>query len=206
MKIRTGYVSNSSSSSFLVVCKDSSVFDKFRDFNGYSNFIRDFNEKENVNNHPEDLIADFIMNEMYSHFEIFVSRAKGKYLDDEFMKIIQWYDLCQFFSYQEPELRKCRDEISVLGEKFVKKMKNNPKFDWLDKNYNKFHAQYLEIEDRAHDIAKKFLESDNVKGWIIKSLVYADETAEGSFMEHQFMPFMMSCPERDMLVLCENNH
>ena len=41
MKTRTGYVSNSSSSSFLVMCNDDGVFDFLKRSYGYETFIGD---------------------------------------------------------------------------------------------------------------------------------------------------------------------
>ena len=41
MKTRAGYVSNSSSSSFLVMCNDDGVFDFLKRSYGYETFIGD---------------------------------------------------------------------------------------------------------------------------------------------------------------------
>lgn len=180
MKIRVNYVSNSSSSSYLIICKSFEEFDKFKGFNGYETFKEDFSKS------TEEGALDWVAAEIYSLL------------------------YCSFRHYFEQN----EDTRSW----YAKAIRDNAVFDLThftidDKCTKTREAQAkLAIECQTGDVAKvsnilkssdykelakEILDNIESRGYIVRSLTYADDSELGSYMEHCFMPFLAHNPEAE---------
>lgn len=184
MKVRTGFVSNSSSSSFLIVCKDFSEFDKFKCFIDYDVFKEDYNDSS------EEDAKIWIETEFKDYFYNLVYAAKHKndymrsfYLDrhddnnivDLLFTENKYYDQSNalFTSYMNKINGYIRDDKVEEAEAFVR---NDVDYDQLTDALMKKHKD---------------------KGFTLRAVSYEDHSEVGSYMEHQFMPFLSYNPESE---------
>ena len=93
MKIRSSFVSNSSSSSFLLAFNDKSVFDFLKEDQGYKAFIQSLENKDSVS---EESICDF--------------------LSEQYMHVYYQLDIYYHFDIRERYGSACRDEKDAAEE------------------------------------------------------------------------------------------
>ena len=122
MKIRSGYVSNSSSSSFLICFNDEnefSKFDKFNKFNMYKNFMIDFKNKTFYNDESSIELIESIL------FEYLYSIGDNVSFEADYVDYQQYYDILDFIDYTicSEDWTKLKEEIDNYKKEFWKKLK-----------------------------------------------------------------------------------
>lgn len=188
MKVRNGYVSNSSSSSFLVIYKDESDFDKFKSFNGFDEFISDLasSDKKEVfsflNTEAQSVLYDF--------YDAFIKEMEG--YNNHLMDLSRttWNDLTYDFEYKDTILQK---KIRVLKKGF-------------EEGKSKEEMEELFYKQKTNREVKKLVEHVENKGWKLGVVEYEDDTKFGAYMETKFMPFLARNPEDDFYVYIMNCH
>lgn len=166
MKIRNGFVTNSSSSSFVVAFKDKE--------DGINQIIKELKES------PESLgvvLSDFINAEPYDLNKIKATE------DDEYGENIIYY----LESEASDELMYSRDGFYWEESDFVKNwMKNNPdKSRW--EIYNS--PEYKEaIKNLMGQKIEEFIDGLKNKPYVVE-LEYEDHTRIGSELEHDILPY-----------------
>ena len=188
MKIRNGYVSNSSSSSFLVIYKQESDFDKFKEFDGYQDFMDDlYGEDSSGFDFIVSVIDDYLYT-MKSNFVNLITQQKNpNYFEDIYARNI-WIDLPYDFKYEDKSIMRKVEKLRKSSQISVEE---------LEKCYRGFNVE----KD-----AKKFVDFLKEKGYKIKAMDYGDDTERGAFMEHRFMPFLAKSPEGNFEIYIINNH
>lgn len=232
MKIRHGYVSNSSSSSFLILYNNENEFDKFKSFEGYYTFIKDLKKEQKkdeciyfINNLIKKYVYDtghcfdngFSTYDQWEKIDIITDECNiplDKVIGDfnfriNKMKTEMWKNI-----HKEDEsvsrlleiLRSSNDGVDNL----VYRLDHNVCLFW-----NKHHQKYIQkfykmyhsvtFKNKLMRIVRKIYNVLNKK-YYVKVLSYSDDTKYGDYLEHYFMPFITQNPERKYLILTEGNH
>lgn len=208
MKIRNGYVSNSSSSSFMIVYKNINDFIKLKMFDGYNTLINDI--KNNNLNDFVTYISSMLYMGLYTVYEA--------YTKDELEPPIQWeiydlFDMCKLSNESTNKLEQsyCKKmhEINKLGFEFKNKTANysiKEKYDAIHDYMQNFYSNDRKIKNECKKIAEKIVKRLKMKNYKIAILRYEDHDSLGSYMEHQFMPFVKINPDRKYEIWSSSNH
>lgn len=217
MKKRTSFVSNSSSSSFLVLAHGKEDFQCFDRFQGYRYFIADYEQAMKSGQDPLEAILSFLKRiiraEIHdTEYKIAQDLMHGG--DHDYSgwscTLADVVDRCEEF-HGIPEPKELYAKLVEADNRFydyrekVWKELDSPenrerKFKYNDK-------EFRELYDMAEKETKAICEDTLLKEYaeqlakeLPKSclLEYADDIdMPGSYMEHHFMPFMSQNPETD---------
>lgn len=224
MKIRTNYVSNSSSSSFLIIYKDISDFSKFEPFKGYERFCNDLNNSnyEKGLEHLKSIIFESLYDEYDSrtqfkkiycsnnvyHIMIMADMKLDEYqnlvykieelADDFYEKIIDKYPglIHEIQYYENYHMMPGKEE----EKKFIEKCQDEFQEAFYDETF------YGELEKSSNELAEKIMEKLKEKNYEVRSISYEDHTEEGSMMETGFMPFIAKNHERNYEIITTYEH
>ena len=229
MKIRMGFVSNSSSSSFLIIYKSLEDFKNFILFKGYEIFEKDLIKNQLKSSmsgfdHIQRLIEEAL-------YRVFLSYKEFNQSDITYPTDKVW-DLFEFAGVPFKEFEVYEMKVRDLGAKFIKTIDekfpglthilfNSENYymilegeeqDFVNKEQDKLWNEYedeafqKEMEDGCKLLAKRIEEALKAKGYNIRSIRYEDETSEGAYMENGFMPFLQKNPDRDYEIFVTNEH
>lgn len=181
MKIRSGFVSNSSSSSFLIVCKDFSEFDKFKCFIDYDVFKEDYDDSN------EDDARLWIETEFKDLFynRIYVAKHKNDSMFNSYYNMYEKNNICNLV-YLEAD----KEVDNKLFTSYMNKING---YIWDDKieeaeEFVRNDVDYCKLAD----ILMKQLKE---RGFTLRALTYEDHSEVGAYMEHHFMHFLSYNPE-----------
>lgn len=128
MKIRQGFVSNSSSSSFLVAYKDMKDFDRFSSFEGFDIFKKDMEAAEEYDAvEVFDAVKEFMIFKLDNYFyDLFYDWSNSSESREEFDVLWDIFHLASsdFFSANSL-LRKIDDTFCNLREAFWADLEKN---------------------------------------------------------------------------------
>lgn len=203
MKTRNGYVSNSSSSSFLVCCNDLAEFDFLKSLGKkyYNSFIRDMNMDDH---HGDDRIRDFLANEYertlyeyrqwlrYRHDKSYTMRTLYEDYADPALRLVM---ICHRLHNDSDEVKQLVQDGVDLARASVPEVQ-----EWYDGKVGEMAVKFAEL-----------LLAEARKSWkIVSEFSYADEDGEfGWFMEHEFMGEVMHSEQESnggYSVVCRNEH
>ena len=186
MKIRAGFVSNSSSSSFLVVCKDFKEFDKFKVFTDYAVFAEDYNDSS-----EEDarLWIEIEFKDLFYHL-IYAAKHKNDSMHSFYSAMYNKNNIADLV-----DLAYVAADSAVDQEHFTSYMNKVHKYIWEDKveEEERFVSNYIDYCQLADILMKQLKE----RGFTLRALTYEDHSDVGSFMEHHFMPFLSYNPKSE---------
>lgn len=207
MKIRNSFVSNSSSSSFVVIYKSDNDFIKFDKFKGYQEFINDLN-----NSDIKDAEAS-----IFGHLSRFYYNTYFKFTHEEYYKIdsrmsfnFDWLDfLFEESKVDDKEWWNIIQETNLKGSEFW--MANKGNLNSNNPEYVKYHDGYwndneTEAKIKIKDIAKQIVKGLKENGYNLGWMRYHDDTDEGYYMETGFMPFIQRNPEREYMIIAQSEH
>ena len=193
MKIRQGYVSNSSSSSFLVLHKGIESFENIMQFRGAKEFLEDIKDynKESV----EEFVLSVLGNYLYVICDKVECALKGR-------KRLEYWGNLYKESYLQMDnfLKRLGNfEFSERMNKLQNYLLNSSSFEELQKRYEQSEREAKKMRD---DIIEYFGNFD----YTIRQITYEDDTTDGNYMQHYFMPFLSKYPNDDIKVITVNNH
>lgn len=207
MKYRNSFISNSSSSSFLICFKSWEFLDKFSQFKSYDKFINDIkalSKKENIKNIKE-FIEEMIVNALYAHMDSIILMLCNEHRETYF-KGSSWYDFEDKFVQDNESIKYVFDEINKKSIAFYEKYKDVG----LDSQYCKEALEFLDdcrnfYNTELETIVKKIVEEMPVSEYYFKCIEYSDDSY-GSYMEQKFLPFLQKCPEEDIVIYSISHH
>ena len=193
MKMRNGYVSNSSSSSFLVVYDNLEDFAPFRLFEkGYNCLMHDIpsSTDEDVIGFIESFIANYFygLKEVYEK-ELYTNDNSGNAHFD-FNYSNQW----NTFSYI------LNIPYGILNEKVIALELA------ADESMEALNIAYEKIEDEGYRNEAEKIFGILKENFKMAAIEYEDHSDIGSYMEHDFMPFISHNPDGKFKVFVQNNH
>lgn len=207
MKIRSGYVSNSSSSSFLVVYHDISNFIKFSLFDYFSRFLSDVqkSEEEHVIKYMEYAIVEFLhsrYNELehsFTDFEHFYSTDRDN-----------WVDMVIEYEYRDDIVDSIVNKMIDMVKTASEDIESTEHPIWK-KVYHVIH----ESSDLITEEATKFMTHLKDNGYKIAVVIYGSDVASDdnvynselhSYLETKLLPMMTCNPDEDKFRVYSQSH
>ena len=205
MKMRTGFVSNSSSSSFLVAYDDFSVFDGLKGVNGYEDFRLDAMEPEADEDLREffrgklgreasgyEFGIEFHRQMMQYHQELVHEEAPSPQLFIERTR-------CHIKKWMRGDLGKCPKEAQQIVEDVASLTRR--RVESSDKNERK--SLYMQIQDKCQVFSEIMLNTVKPLWKYVHLVRYADDDgAIGDYMEHEFMERVKSYSNQRRKTCC----
>ena len=174
MKTRNGFVSNSSSSSFLVMCNGDGVFDFLKGSKGYETFIGDV--RRNIND--KSRIIEFLADEyccILDEYAWLLGNRDRRFSDKDANPFeLGFADICHRIHNENPKVNEIIDEGARLEEEAVK------------------DGEYYADCERMGELSRQFAEllyEEAVRHWSVISVFgYSDNDGDfWCYMEHDFM-------------------
>jgi hypothetical protein len=210
MKIRTGYVSNSSSSSFLVVYHEITDFVRFSLFDYFSRFISDVqkSEEKHVIMYMEYAIREFLhskyngLEHIYTDYEHFHSSD-----------IDSWIDLVVQYEYRD-------DIVDSIVNKMSKMLKDAKADNECIEStehpiWDKVYHVIYDSEDLIKEEATKFVQYLKDKGYKLAVVIYGSDVASDDdvynydlhcYLESGLLPMMEKNPDADKFGVYSQSH
>lgn len=174
MKIRTGFVSNSSSSSFLLLMKDKSILDKLDSFEETATLKTDLDYNEES---VKGFLRGLVFNNLWYVYKSITEEEEMYYLP---YSNTGWIDLVVHLDFKDETM----EEICMY-------MREQDNLDW-DK-FDDIRTKYEDAIDKEIDRLYNFIKD---KGYTCGFVRYEDHTEDGNHMEHYFMPFVINIPDK----------
>lgn len=207
MKTRFNYVSNSSSSSFLIAYKDiDEDFKKFNQFDGYKEFISDLSKS--TRDDAVECISGILDKCISGVIEQSLDSLFGRNIVDVPRGFREYYSLLFSYHLNCSGLFDKVDEIIERAKTYLddRIKEGNAIEDWTTeylKAREALGADSIDCDGIAES-ACAFLEQS---GWKVGAIEYSDECGEWySYMEHEFMPFMAYSPRPAFNINVISNH
>lgn len=205
MKIRNGYVSNSSSSSFLVISFNKiNDFIKFKEFDGYNTFMKDI-EKD-----TEEESKVFIYSCLTGHYFNEHMKFLEKNTPDINLTMLDYlYYLFEQSGIDDTDYWNIISETNKIGTDFWLKNRENLESNKIKDEIRAYEECYYNNKEnkfKIKNIANKIFDGLKAKGINVNFIRYEDDTDEGAYMEIGFMPFLMANPEKNYCIISQSEH
>lgn len=173
MKTRVSFVSNSSSSSFLVSFNDFKAFDFLKESRGYETFSKDVEQNENNYERVKELLVNLFEKTVYNYEWYLQSKKRKTLFFDEINPMIGFISICRRLHNDNKEVYKIIEEAIEIAKQSVEKNQSI-----FDSNINALAQRFAEL-----------LCEEGKKHWKKMAVVgYADDDGYfGEYMEHDFM-------------------
>lgn len=215
MLIRNGWVSNSSTSSFVVIYDDAHQFDKLATFDGYRTFLEDLNKAIDPER-PVWVLAAELGAAVYETKESYIS---GRYRAPDYVvdELLEDYNVDDT-EYRELFSKVCKkarelDEANPEDKREYEHQLNG----WFYRDFGK------EVYSVCEDLAKRLVEAIRKSGKKITAITYGNDdckdywerftepqndldTVNGAYMEGEFVPWVASMPNRKYTVIIHREH
>lgn len=209
MKIRSNYVSNSSSSSFVVIYKSiEDDFKKFDGFDGYYTFVKDLHYSKTEN--AEKAICDHLDNFYYLNYSqwLYNNFERLERFERKISCCFDWLDfLFEKSKVDSGEYYDLIVEANRNGFEFWNK--NKDKLNSDNVSYIQYRESYYDnsqVKNKIEKIGKKIICGLKANGYRLDFVRYSDDSREGCYMETKFMPFLRCNPDKQYEVIVQNEH
>ena len=200
MKMRKSYVSNSSSSSFVVCWSDPAVFDQFLDpvCDMLKRDLENGDELEVI-----ETIGDLIRDDLNEIAESWGDTESRRPKCEGMIEDSEWERLRDFFGYDGSRVNVLKESIIQAG-KALDWEYGGREPDYCSEVYREFSRICVEAYADACDIAEDFFAEQCRKGWEIRRCDYDDHGSE--HMEQEFMPYLRDFGDRRLFVARLSRH
>ena len=192
MKIRTNYVSNSSSSSFIIIYNSLADFEKLKPFGkGYHRLLKDLKSAslDDLRDEVFSVLDDYLREAVEKRRRWLRPTADNEWLEDHYDRTVNW---------------PAEELLSALGRANARKI--NDKFDRINAAY-KAGVIPENLEDEVtsdlSSIVDDMIAEVQAKRHIA-ALEYADDV--DGYMEHEFMPFAAMAPRTKFKIVRISKH
>lgn len=208
MKIRTCFVSNSSSSSFMVIYRTVEDFDRFSKFEHLPDLLNDLSRS--TTEYAFNFVKSLIEMDGYDCYHKYASNYKDvRGISSTFWTI---QELVRLSGADDSKYCSWLGDVSLAGFKFYEDHDVANTTYVYDKEWYKEYAaawtdrREAELEELANELAKDITDGLNAAGYTTACVEYEDHDDYGSYMEHDFMPMLAADADHKVAVFTINNH
>ena len=208
MKIRTGFVSNSSSSSFLVIYRDIDDFNRFSGFVELPSLVHDLSTS--TVDKVFGFVKELILRDGYDSYYKYTSNYEDVHSTTSDFWEIQ--ELVQLSGADDSKYCEWRGKISTAGFAFYREHDVANATYVYDKDwYRAYDAAWSDTISKdldviASELARDIVDRLSAGGYAAACVEYEDHDDYGCYMEHDFMPMIAADADHKISVITINNH
>lgn len=196
MLIRNGWVSNSSSSSFVVIYSSKDDFKGISLIEGYRFLMHDLDEDIGADA-AVSIFSGLLEDTLY---RVFFQLCDGNYNPAEDRDDIELNKLAWDLDVDYTPYNSLVTELYTRSLLYAESKDKSEYRKWYKDEFINKASVVIE------ELAKKLVEAVTTSGRKVGCVEYCDHNKVGDYMEHHFMPWIANNPDRTYAIIRHNGH